>query len=66
MKVLCVEFKILLMIAVLAVLLGVITVTPCAMGQKGSLFGRTYGFDSCRVKELSTKMKEKLCSLCNK
>lgn len=64
MKVLCIELKILLALAVLAVLLGVITITPCAMGQKGSFLGRTYALDSCRVKELSCKMKEKFCTLC--
>lgn len=62
MKVLCIELKILLALAVLAVLLGVITVTPCATGQKGSFLGRAYGLDSCRVKELTSKMKEKLCT----
>ncbi len=66
MKVLCIELKILLALAVLAVLLGVITITPCAMGQKGSVLGRSYALDTCRVKELFGKMKGKLSSLCNK
>ena len=47
------------MLALTALLLGIITVTPCAPG-KTSILGRCYGFDCCRVKELFGKMKSKM------
>ncbi len=64
MKVICIELKILMLMAVLAVLLGVITVSPCVTGQKNSLLGRCYRFDGCRCKELGNKMKNAMSSMC--
>lgn len=51
-----------MMIAFLAVILGIITVTPCA-GQKGFL-GRCYGFDQGRCKELGCRMKNMMTDMC--
>ncbi len=62
MKVICVELKILMMIVFLAVILGIITVTPCG-GQKGFL-GRCYGFDQGRCKELACKAKNAMTDMC--
>ena len=62
MKVICVELKILMMVIFFAVVLGIITVTPCG-GQKGFL-GRCYGFDQGRCKELGSKMKNSLTAIC--
>ncbi len=64
MKIICVELKILMMIVFFAVVLGIITVTPCPPGQKNSLLGRCYGFDSCRCKELGGKMKNAMTDMC--
>ena len=62
MKVICIELKILLMIMFLALILGIITVTPCS-GKKGFL-GRCYGFDQGRCKELGNRMKNTLSGMC--
>ena len=62
MKTLCIEFKILLMIAFLALILGIITVTPCA-GKQGFL-GRCYGIDRGRCKELADKAKGAMNGMC--
>ncbi len=59
MKVICIELKILIMIALIALLLGIITVTPCTH-DKPSVLGRCYGIDSCRIKELMNKAKHKM------
>ena len=64
MKVICVELKILMMVIFFAVVLGIITVTPCPSGQKNSVLGRCYGFDSCRCKELGCKVKNAVSSMC--
>lgn len=66
MKIVCMHLKIFLCIFVFLILLGIITVTPCAMGQKNSLLGRCYGFDQNRLKELSDKAKDKICTMCKK
>lgn len=66
MKILYVELKILCCLLMAALLLGIITVTPCAMGQRGSLLGRCYGFDTCRFGELTDKMKTCICRRCGK
>ncbi len=50
------------MIVFLALILGIITVTPCA-GKKGFL-GRCYGFDSSRCKELACKAKNAMTDMC--
>lgn len=62
MKVICIEFKILMMIAFIALILGIITVTPCA-GKKGFL-GRCYGIDRGRCKELADKAKGAMNGMC--
>lgn len=59
MKVICIECKILLMMILIALLLGIITVTPCS-SDKPSMLGRCYGIDSCRIKELMNKAKSKM------
>ena len=66
MKILYVEFKIFCLLLVAALLLGIITVTPCALGKKGSLLGRCYGVDACRFGELTGKMKDCICRHCGK
>ncbi|MBQ7779177.1 MAG: hypothetical protein IJ404_01680 [Clostridia bacterium] len=62
MKTICIEIKILMMIAFLALILGIITVTPCA-GNKG-LLGRCYGIDRGRCKELAGKAKNAINGMC--
>ncbi len=62
MKVICIELKILLMIVFIALILGIITVTPCS-GKKGFL-GRCYGFDQGRCKELACKAKGAMNDMC--
>lgn len=62
MKTICIEIKILMLILFFAVILGVITVTPCA-GKKGFL-GRCYGFDQGRCRELGCKMKNAMNGIC--
>ena len=62
MKTICIELKILLMITFIALILGIITVTPCA-GKKGFL-GRCYGFDKGRCKELAGKAKNAMSDMC--
>ena len=42
----------------LLILLGIITVSPCAWGDKCSLFGRKYHLDGGRFEELADKVKE--------
>ncbi len=49
-----------------AVLLGIITVTPCARGEKNSLIGRSYGLDTCRANELCEEGKNLVCKLMKK
>ena len=66
MKLLYWEFKILLCLLMAALLLGLIIVKPCAMGQKGSLLGRCYAFDGGRWNELTDKMKNTVCHCCKK
>lgn len=66
MKILCIEGKIVLCLLTAALLLGVITVTPCAMKEKGSLFGRKYHFDGNRMNELTEMAKNRLCHGGNK
>ena len=58
--------KIFLCITAALVLLGIITVNPCGLGESGSILGRTYGIDGSRGKELCSLTKNKLCSLCKK
>ncbi len=50
------------MIVFLALILGIITVTPCS-GKKGFL-GRCYGFDQGRCKELASKAKGAMNDMC--
>ena len=64
-KILCIEGKIVLCLLTAALLLGVITVTPCAMKEKGSLLGRKYHLDTCRIGELSGLAKQCLCKKSN-
>lgn len=66
MKTLCMHVKICLCLTALAVLLGIITVTPAAEGQKGSLLGRVYAVDNARIGELTEKIKCGICRLCGK
>ena len=40
MKILCMHLKIFLCLTAAAILLGIVTVTPCQRGQKLSLLGR--------------------------
>ncbi len=63
MKTICIEIKILMILAFLALILGIITVTPCS-GKKGFL-GRCYGFDQGRCKELACKAKHAMTDMCN-
>ena len=58
MKTVCMHFRLFLCFLSAAVLLGVITLTPCAWGEKGSLLGRRYGWDSGRFCELSDRVKQ--------
>ena len=51
-----------MMIAFIALILGIITVTPCA-GKKGFL-GRCYGIDRGRCKELADKAKGAMNGMC--
>ncbi len=66
MKILCMHVKIILCIFSLAILLGIITVTPCQRGQKSSVLGRTYGFDSQRADELAEDTKNLVCKIIRK
>ena len=61
MKILCMHLKIFLCVAAAAIVLGIVTVSPCADGKKCALLGRTYGFDSGRVSELCGKVKQLVC-----
>lgn len=54
------HLKIFLCIFAALILLGIITVTPCAMGQSCSFLGRSYGIDCGRAKELCSLTGEKL------
>ena len=60
------HLKIFFFIFAFAIVLGIITVTPCEMGRKCSLWGRRFGFNKSRVTELSSMAKNKICSLCTK
>lgn len=57
MKILLMHLKIFLCIAALLIVLGIITVSPCASEQPGSLCGRCYGLDTARCNELLCKIK---------
>ena len=52
MKILCMHLKIFLCLTAAAILLGIVTVTPCQRGQKLSLLGRAYALDTARCGEL--------------
>ena len=62
MKIFCMHLKIILCVTAVLILLGIITVTPCAIGQKGSLLGRSYGIDCGRANELCSLLKGRICS----
>ncbi len=62
MKVICIEIKILLMIVFIALILGIITVTPCA-GKRGFL-GRCYSIDRGRCKELANRARGAMNGMC--
>lgn len=66
MKIFCMHLKIFFFIFAFAILLGIITVTPCSSDEKCSLCGRKFGFDPARVKELSSSAKNKISSLCSR
>lgn len=66
MKILCMHVKFFLCIFSLAILLGIITVTPCQRGQKASLLGRSYGIDSQRADELAEDTKNLICKIIRK
>ena len=66
MKTLYLHIKIFLCLISLAILLGVITVTPCQQGQKCSLLGRAYAIDTQRADELAEKIKNLICRCCQK
>ena len=53
MKILCMHPKIFLCLTAAAILLGIVTVTPCQRGQKLSLLGRAYALDTARCGELA-------------
>lgn len=60
------HIKIFLCVLAILILLGIITVTPCQIGDECSVLGRTYGVDGGRGRELCSIAKKKLCSLCKK
>jgi hypothetical protein len=62
MKIFCMHVKIILCVTAALILLGIITVTPCAIGQRGSILGRSYGLDCGRAKELCSIFKGHICS----
>ena len=66
MKTLCMHIKIFICLISLAILLGIITVTPCPQGQKYSLLGRAYAIDTQRADELVEKVKNLICRCCKK
>ena len=66
MKIVCMHLKIFLCVTAALVLLGVITVTPCALGTGSSFLGRTYGIDNGRAKELCSISRDKLRMMCAK
>ena len=66
MKIVCMHLKILLCLITIALLLGIITVTPAQAGQKCALLGRTYAVDNARIGELTDKIKNGVCRLCGK
>lgn len=66
MKIFCMHLKIFFTLFAVALVLGIITVTPCACGKKGSLLGRCFGVDSYRAKELCSMSKDKISSMCKK
>lgn len=61
MKILCMHLKIFLCVTAAAIVLGIVTVSPCTDGKKCSLLGRAYGFDGNRVSELCNKVKSMVC-----
>lgn len=66
MKVVCMHLKIFICIFALAVILGIITVTPCPSGQKHSLLNRAYAYDAVRCGELCDMLRNKICCICSK
>ena len=66
MKIVCMHFKIFLCLISLAILLGIITVTPCQRGQKCSLLGRAYAIDTQRADELTENAKNLICKMLKK
>ncbi len=60
------HLKIFLCIFALAIVLGIITVTPCPRGQKCSILGRTYAIDSHRGEELVENTKSLFAKLFKK
>lgn len=58
MKILCMHLKIFLCLTAAAILLGIVTVTPCQRGQKLSLLGRAYALDTARCGELADGVRE--------
>ena len=66
MKILCMHLKIFLCIFALAIVLGIITVTPCPRGQKCSILGRSYSINSERGAELAENAKSFFAKICKK
>lgn len=66
MKILCMHLKLFLCLTAAAILLGVVTVTPCKRGQKCSLLGRAYALDTARCGELMNDMKDLANKLINR
>ncbi|MBE6636881.1 MAG: hypothetical protein E7618_03640 [Ruminococcaceae bacterium] len=60
------HLKIVLCLLTIALLLGILTVTPAQAGQQGALLGRVYAVDNARIGELIDKAKNGLCRLCGK
>ena len=56
MKIVWMHVRIFLCLTSLLILLGIVTVSPCAWGEKCSLFGRKYHWDGGRLEELTGAM----------
>ncbi len=66
MKILCMHLKIFLCLTAAAILLGIVTVTPCQRGQKRSVLGRAYALDTARCGELMDDIKGLANKIINK
>ena len=61
MKIVWMHVRIFLCLTSLLILLGIVTVSPCAWGEKCSLFGRKYHWDEGRLEELTDKVRNTVC-----